>query len=547
VTPGSFFTDVINNCESQFQVNKLRNKLSGKEAIKKLRTLKKEFQKAAKEHSKDIKNEIVKKMIDCNGDGAIASSSAVGSCTPAKLNMSSPGFCTKAAFSCSTNMKKCTEKAQKFVKDIKDDRAKRRDNYNQTVDLTRKQMVGMFNDALKKYTKDAKSLGAMFGGAEFRPPTDFPSDLKGGAQFMSESPYVPADPGDKLDLKDPEAYLNMVQKNITSLKSAVEKQQEAILSPNAPLNQHIKDTEDNYKTQVVAKAKKIEGDCLAAYNSYKTMLEANAKQAADKALADQKLLGQMGEKNGALCGAYNDIMSDNPNGACKEDIRDLATASLNASSQAGRMGNTAEVNQMVNEMNARCQNLGKESKDAIEICQKSLPTTFKDYFKEQASLEFSAACAVVQNPKKDLDRPEADRLCVEGTRITKTATTSRSGTEKPSEDMSERPDELSEFGEKDCNPWKYTSDGEGTTPTKKYSKTCSMPGIPNCENFQKLIVGIYSNGLQTGQVNSSSQGNSMPSTCSANDNSGPYNTKNWMNPGGSNNPMDGRINMGTGY
>jgi hypothetical protein len=125
VTPGSFFTDIIKNCETQFQVNKLNNKLSGKEAIKKLRTLKKDYQKAARQHSKDIKDEIVKKMVDCGGNATVASSATVGSCTPAKLDMGAPGFCAKAAFSCSSNMKSCTEKAAKFVKEIKDDRLKR--------------------------------------------------------------------------------------------------------------------------------------------------------------------------------------------------------------------------------------------------------------------------------------------------------------------------------------------------------------------------------------------------------------------------------------
>ncbi|MBA2405260.1 MAG: hypothetical protein H0V66_10855, partial [Bdellovibrionales bacterium] len=111
VSPRSYFTDVIKNCEAQFQVNKLNNKFSAKEAIKQLRSLKKDYQKEAKKHSKEIRDEIVNKMIDCKDNGGDPNSSKAGSCSPATLDMSNSKFCAKAAFSCSKNMKQCTDKA----------------------------------------------------------------------------------------------------------------------------------------------------------------------------------------------------------------------------------------------------------------------------------------------------------------------------------------------------------------------------------------------------------------------------------------------------
>lgn len=528
VTPGGFFTDVIKNCDTQFQVNKLNNKLTGKEAIKKLRTLKKEYQKAARQHSKDIKDEIVKKMIDCNGNSSVASSATVGSCTPAKLDMSSPGFCTKAAFSCSSNMKQCTEKAQKFVKEIKDDRLKRTNNYNNNVETNRKQMVNMFDATLVKYMKEAESLRGMFG-AGFVPPKDIERDIKDDSKFDAKFNAAP----DALEVKDPKKYLAMIKGNMDNLRKQVEAQQQSIMSDDGPLFKHIQETQKNYKEQVIAKSGQLAKDCLSAYNSYKTMV-AKQKEGYDKAQS------QMGEKNGALCGAYSDIMSDNPNGACKEDIRDLATTSMTASTQAGRMNN-GEVNQMVKDMNARCAGVGKEATDAIEICSKVLPNSFHEFFKEQfPESDFTQACSVASNPTKEANIPLAKDLCTEtpGTKASFTMTQieqPKDGTVPPEADTDLYPN---------CNgKWiKNGSAGKDAPGEFKWVSSCYGKGKYDCKNLEKKIVALYNVGLGQGKLNSSSQSDSMPSMCTSSNNSGPFNTKGNLLQG--QNPMAGQTGAG---
>jgi hypothetical protein len=365
VSPSSFFKDVIKNCETQFQVNKLGNKLSGKEAIKRLRTLKKDYQKASRDHEKDIKNEIVKKMIDCNGNGAVASSSTVASCTPEKLNMASPGFCAKAAFSCSTNMKKCTEKAQKFVSDIKGDRLKRTNNFNNNVEQNRKQLVGMFDGALTKYLKEAESLRGMFG-AGFTTPTGIERDVKGGAQFDQKFLQKP----DALEITNPKVYLEMVKENIGKLKSAVAEQQEAIVGSGGPLVKHMAETKKNHD-EVTKKSGQLANKCLAAYDSYKDMLRAQ-KEGYDKSQ------GELGEKSAKFCGRYDDIMVSNPIPGCDDGYAEVSDAMILAATKAGNAGTAEEARRMRAEMAETCAKPGnqrdKDGKSAVsaaDVCVKA--------------------------------------------------------------------------------------------------------------------------------------------------------------------------------
>lgn len=354
-TPASFFTSLIQNCDTQFQVNKLGNQLSGKEAIKQLRTLKEDYKKAAKQNSQDIQNEITKKMIECNGNAEVASSTTVGSCSGATLNMSTPSFCTKAAFSCSSNMKSCTEKAQKVVKDLKDDRLKRTNNYNNNVENVRKQLVGMFDTALGKYMKEAESLRGMFG-VGFTSPKDIKRDLKDGSQFDDKFAQNGAD---SLEIKDPKAYLEMMKTNMTNLRVQVENQQKGIIGNDGNLQKHIDQTKENYKSQVLAKASKLANDCLAAYNSYSKMVT-QQKNDHDKAASE------LGEKSTEFCGRYADVMSNNPAPACTDDVGKLSDAMINAAVKAGNYSTSEEAKRMRAEMKEVCRQPGNQTNEKGE-------------------------------------------------------------------------------------------------------------------------------------------------------------------------------------
>ena len=502
VSPESYFSDIIKNCDSQFQVNKLKNKLSGKEAIQQLRTLKQDFKKAATQHSQDIKNEIIKKMIDCNGNGAVASSSTVGSCSPEKLNMSNPGFCAKAAFSCSTNMQKCNEKAEKFVNDIKGDRLKRTNNYNNNVESTRKQMVAMFDTTLAKYMKEAESLRGMFG-AGFTAPKGIERDIKGDEKF--DQKFL-SNGSDALEIKDPKKYLDMVKDNIEKLKKQVEDQQKSILSSDGPLVKHIAETKKNHK-EVEKKSAELAAGCLQAYNSYKDLVKAN-KEAFDKSQ------GELGEKKAAFCGRYVDVMSSNPIPGCKDGYSEVTTAMIQAAGKAGDTYAAGEAQRLQKEMADVCSKPGNQKdKDgssttsAAMVCAKAGNS---NALAEEILKKYISGAATTT--KKVCDGLEGNKTFAEaiGCKVTHINENPQTGAD-PRDDV-------------DCS-------AKATAIAAAYDEKIATGGLTASADADTAIAATSQGSGDT------------DSFCNAASNAGPYNTKGNLPFG---DPMGGAANNNSG-
>src|SRR5690606_25561054 len=130
----------------QFKANKLNNKLSGAGAIQKLRDLNQQYKELAKTQSADMRNELRKKLVECSSADE-ANNTVPGSCTPERFNTSSPGFCANAAFSCSKNMQACSKQADNMVKEIKQQKTARVNNYKALVQKNKMDIVKMFDSA----------------------------------------------------------------------------------------------------------------------------------------------------------------------------------------------------------------------------------------------------------------------------------------------------------------------------------------------------------------------------------------------------------------
>ncbi len=520
VTPGGFFSDVIKNCESQFQVNKLNNKYSAKEAIKILRSIKKDYQKVAEQHSKDIKDEIVKKMVECNGNAAAQSSTVEASCSPEKLNMANPGFCAKAAFSCSKNMQQCTEKASKFVKEIKDDRLKRTTNYNNNVEANRKQLVGMFDRTLVKYMKEAESLRGMFG-AGFEAPNRIVRDIKDGTQFDTA---FSNEKGDPLEIKDPKQYLEMVKANMMNLRGKVLEQQKGIVGSDSILQKHIAQTKENYQQQILSKTKKMANDCLEAYNSYGKMVQ-------DQTMASDKTQGEMGEKNGELCSIYTSVMSKNPDSAC-DTFENVGKDALKASRKAG--GNAAEIEMAIEQMSEKCAGRIKDGDSALKICTSGPPTEFKNYFnikfkelnQKKVDVDYwTMACAVATSG----DDPNL--ICKqEVTEVTETvAKVNANDTKAKEEAETEKEGKDGKSGCKATVSKKVEASKNGTITEYNFDFLVKCKQTKSkCDKIEDQIKLIYAQGMLDGKLASNSQANSMPSICPSSNNTGQFNPKDML-------------------
>ena len=323
-TPTVYFSDLIGNCEAQFKANKLNNKLSGANAIQQLKNLNQEYKALAKSQAADLKKELRKKMIECENPED-ANNTVPGSCTPERFNTGTPGFCAKAAFSCSKNMQACSQQADNFVKEIKTQKTARVNNYKALVQKNKQDIVKIFDSALTRYMKDAEVMRGVFG-AGFSSPAGVQREVPEGQRYLAEFQEATSkSPDGRLLLEDPDKYVDMFKRNIDLLKQSVKKQQDQILGGDSVgtgknpglLADHIKKTRDNYK-EVIREADQYANQCINNHD--------NAIRAAEAARAEQmKKQSELGEKQQEYCRRFNMAAGGNPNPACSGSINDMVT------------------------------------------------------------------------------------------------------------------------------------------------------------------------------------------------------------------------------
>lgn len=322
-SPSVFFSDIIRNCESQYKVNKLNNTLSGAEAIQKLRSLHSNYKTLAKSHASDMKAAIKKKLIECESSDD-ANNTAIGSCTSERFNTTAPGFCANAALSCSKNMQSCSQQAEKFVTEIKQQKTARVNNYKALVEKNKKDIVKIFDTALSKYMRDGEMLRGIFGAGFSSPAGILREVTPESARYIGVFQEATADsPDGKLLLEDPEKYVEMFKKNIALLKKSVEEQQNQIVGGglgknNGLLADHIKQTEKNYKA-VADSAKQFSEDCNGKYNEYVKAQEMARQE-------QQKKNIELGEKRADFCNRFNLALEQNNGPACKGNLEDTFKA-----------------------------------------------------------------------------------------------------------------------------------------------------------------------------------------------------------------------------
>lgn len=482
VTPLSYFTDIINNCESQFQVNALNNKMSGKEALKKLRTLKNDYKTLSQNHARDIKNEIVKKMINCEGNGD-ANSSTVGSCSASNFEMTGQGFCANAAFSCSKNMQQCNMQAQKFVKDIKDERTARVKNYNQNIEVFRKQIVDLFDTTLNMYMQQSEILRTLLG-AGFKSPTDIKRNLEEGEQNMASFANIP---GDSLEIADPDKYLAMAKENVEKLKASVTDQQKQLLSGQLGsgsfgglLGQHFNETKKNYKT-VEGEAK---GRAIACRDVHDKAVRDSAAAQAKQQEEQAKQTGELNDNKNKFCRQYRMVMNS-PNPSCDSKVADLADAALAAV-------NTEEANRAAADLITACNSFNNEASDNYNVNDKIRFCRGKqDIF----------GCADL------VTKSENHITCKDALKVKGLTEQAKEDKEKECDDLYDKVERLAD------------------------NVSISSNNIAAADSGEEAHKSMKTNGL--------------PSFCSSNNNSGPYNTKgNLPFGGGFQNPMLGQQGMG---
>lgn len=390
-TPSLFFMDLIENCNAQFKANKLDNKLTGASAIKKLRDLNQQFKALSKTQAIDVKKEIRKRLIECSTPED-ANNTVPGSCTPDRFNTSAPGFCANGALSCSKNMQACTEQAGNFVKEIKDQKTVRVNNYKALVEKNKKDVVKIFDSALSRYMIDAEAIRGIFG-AGFSSPSGIQREVPEQVKYLNDFKLATSRSIDgNLLLEDPDRFMDMFKNNIRLLKDSVKKQQDQILGGDATgigkdtpglLAAHIRKTEENYK-KVISESEKISNQCISKHDE--------AVRAAEAAKAEQqKKMSELGEKRDEFCNLYG-MARTNPQAMCSQVQSDFVkdslkgTAGIAPNQQLGLREDVIKLSQYCNQFGnynekempspasayriCRTENLGNLNSEIKGLCDK---------------------------------------------------------------------------------------------------------------------------------------------------------------------------------
>lgn len=337
-TPSVFFSDIIKNCNAQFKANKMGNQLTGEGAISKLRALNQSYKQLAKTQAAEMKKDIKKKLIECSSP-AIATNKVPGSCKPDLFNPSTPNFCANAALSCSKNMQACSKQAEAFVKEIKDQKTARVNNYKALVEKNKQDVVKIFDSALSTFMKEGEAMRAIFG-AGFSSPAGVKRDVPEGSKYLtefSEATGRSESSDGKLLLEDPDKFIDMFKGNVALLKKSVEDQQNQILGGNSVgtgknqglLADHIKKTEKNY-SDIISESKTISDECWNRYNAAVQAADADRKAQQQEYMKNQRdeaeKQSKLGEKQREYCKRFDLAVTNHPAPACSGGISDLVSA-----------------------------------------------------------------------------------------------------------------------------------------------------------------------------------------------------------------------------
>jgi hypothetical protein len=244
-------------------------------------------------------------------------------------------------------MQACSKQADNMVKEIKQQKTARVNNYKALVQKNKMDIVKMFDSALTRYMQDGEALRGLFG-AGFASPVGVKREVPESERYLSEFQQATSkSPDGRLLLEDPDKYVAMFKDNIALLKKSVKDQQDQVLGGNSVnsnkpglLADHIKKTEKNYRT-VATDAAKFSEECR---NKHDSAVAAAEQQRAKQMEEQNKKMAEVGEKRNEFCNLYG-MAANNPQAICGELQADFVKASLQAAGSANARQDVADLMQ----------------------------------------------------------------------------------------------------------------------------------------------------------------------------------------------------------
>lgn len=319
-TPSKYLTVLARTCEFQYIKDSDNGAKTTQQAVQSLQNLRKQYDTFEQDSALEMQNAIINKLLNCPGD---TTGQTVGSCDGSKFNNTSSSFCARTASVCSGKMRDCTTATQNFVAKKKQEKLIPVARYKANMLNHKRQMVSLFDVTFNQYLKDAEIMRGQFG-VGFTSPTGIQREVPEGQRFLSK--FAQANSADgKMQLEDPDQYLEMFRKNITNLKKEVTAQQDKVLGNGGSgglIGAHLNKVKSNYSNSQ-QEMERMASECGGKASE---MIRAETERNNKIAEEAKKKNDELGEKRGKVCALFSRAQFD-ANGACKEEVQEAAAIS----------------------------------------------------------------------------------------------------------------------------------------------------------------------------------------------------------------------------
>jgi hypothetical protein len=350
-TPDGYVAGVMKHCDSQFSVNKLGNKLSGKDAISKLKSLKSDFSDLSSKFASNVREEIKNKLLNCTTNTE-ANASTPGSCSSDVFDVKGGGFCAAKAKNCATNMKSCQKFAEDFTAKNIQERSVKVNNYKNLMEKNKNDIVALFDGVMGNFIREGEAMRAAFGAG-----FNAPADIKREVGDTEKDKFLEGfnNEGDVIQLENPDAFVKMFAQNIEKLETSVKEQQQQLLGGSGVDNvgggligKHIEEVQAKY-SEVAKQAGNLANRCLAQHDDFIKKTD-QANKAAQEEWS--KKTGELNDKTNQFCNKYR-LAKRSESPICDGNVNDLADAVLS-------VANNAEGEQALSDMRQLCHSGNNE-------------------------------------------------------------------------------------------------------------------------------------------------------------------------------------------
>lgn len=351
VTPLQLVQKLVELCQNKFD-NDNSTGHTGRETLNQLNNARNKYVAFRSSLGDNVRKDIYNKLVNCDGGGQ---ASGVASCSANDLSTAGPNFCVKRATTCANNMRNCLAKAETKIKTETAKRDASVWKYKTAMQAHKQSLLNMYSAVEQITSLDGLNIAASLKQG-MTLPTNLQFDFKESDRRASFLPGL-----ENLEMEDPDAYFNLMKKNLLALQKEVTKQNEKVMngdgsdSDSGGVNGHIAKVMKNL-TEAKAMLTSLKPQCLNAYTSF---VSARNNARAQALQQQQQLMQKNQEDQMEYCADYNTLMASPTCG----NVDDLGTTALRSAAKAGDRNAVAQLSRMI----ASCPRNSSDTAVAVNL------------------------------------------------------------------------------------------------------------------------------------------------------------------------------------